>query len=68
MTLNMFDTILSLTGGGPGRATEVLSLFAYNTVFQNFELGRGAALSVLLLLISLLLTAGLVLLLPKGRR
>lgn len=68
MTLNMFDTILSLTGGGPGRATEVLSLFAYNTVFQSFELGRGAVLSVLLLLISLALTAAMVLLLPRGRR
>ncbi len=68
MTLNMFDTILSLTGGGPGRATEVLSLFAYNTVFQSFELGRGAALAMLLLLISLLLTAALILLLPRGRR
>ncbi len=68
MTLNMFDTILSLTGGGPGRATEVLSLHAYNTVFRNFELGRGAALAVLLLVISLSLTALLTLLLPKGRR
>lgn len=68
MTLNMFDTILSLTGGGPGRATEVLSLYAYNTVFQGFELGRGAALSVLMLLISLSLTALMLLLLPRGRR
>ena len=68
MTLNMFDTILSLTGGGPGRATEVLSLHAYNTVFRNFELGRGAALAVLLLVISLALTALLTLLLPKDRR
>ncbi len=68
MTLNMFDTILSLTGGGPGRATEVLSLYAYNTVFQGFELGRGAALAVLMLLISLSLTALMLLLLPRGRR
>lgn len=68
MTLNMFDTILSLTGGGPGRATEVLSLYAYNTVFQGFELGRGAALAVLMLLISLSMTAVMLLLLPRGRR
>jgi multiple sugar transport system permease protein len=68
MTLNMFDTILSLTGGGPGRATEVLSLYAYNTVFQGFELGRGAALAVLMLLISLALTALMLLLVPRGRR
>ncbi len=68
MTLNMFDTVLALTGGGPGRATEVLSLFAYNTVFRGFELGRGAALSLLLLVISLVLTVCLTLLLPKGRK
>jgi len=34
-TLNTFDAIISLTGGGPGRATEVLSLFTFNTVFRN---------------------------------
>ncbi len=68
MTLNMFDTILSLTGGGPGRATEVLSLFAYNTVFQSFELGRGAVLSILLLIISLTLTAAMVVFLPRERK
>jgi len=68
MTLNMFDTILALTGGGPGRATEILSLYAYGTVFQNFELGRGAALSMLLLVISLGLTVVLIALLPRDRR
>ena len=26
-TLNTFDLVLPLTGGGPGRATEVVSLF-----------------------------------------
>ena len=45
-TLNSFDLILPLTGGGPGRATEVLSLYAYNTVFRNFDLSNGAVLAV----------------------
>ena len=64
-TLNTFDLILSLTGGGPGRATEVLSLYAYNTVFRNFDLSNGAVLAVILLLISLALTFFYVRLLPK---
>nr|WP_244640274.1 sugar ABC transporter permease [Devosia pacifica] len=64
-TLNTFDAILALTGGGPGRATEVLSLFAYNTVFYQFDLAGGSALSILLLLISLVLAALYMLFMPK---
>ena len=64
-TLNTFDLILPLTGGGPGRATEVLALYAYNTVFRNFDLSNGAVLAVMLLLISLVFTAFYVRLLPK---
>jgi multiple sugar transport system permease protein len=64
-TLNTFDLILPLTGGGPGRATEVLSLYAYNTVFRNFDLSHGAVLAVVLLLMSLAVTAIYIRLLPK---
>ena len=64
-TLNTFDLILPLTGGGPGRATEVLALYAYNTVFRNFDLSNGAVLAVLLLLISIAFTLFYVQLLPK---
>jgi len=55
-TLNTFDTILALTGGGPGRATEVLSLHIFNTVFYGYDLGGGSALAVILLAISMTLT------------
>ncbi|MEL6913565.1 MAG: sugar ABC transporter permease [Pseudomonadota bacterium] len=55
-TLNTFDVILALTGGGPGRATEVLSLFTFNTVFYNFDLSGGSVLAVILVLIALVLT------------
>jgi multiple sugar transport system permease protein len=64
-TLNTFDLILPLTGGGPGRATEVLALYTYNTVFRNFDLSNGAVLAVLLLLISVVFTFFYVRLLPK---
>jgi multiple sugar transport system permease protein len=56
-TLNTFDMILSLTGGGPAQATEVLALHTFNEVFVNFSLAAGCVLAVLLLLCSLALTA-----------
>jgi multiple sugar transport system permease protein len=55
-TLNTFDAILSLTGGGPGRATEVLSLHIFSRVFTNFDLAGGAVLAMILVAISLALT------------
>src|SRR5262245_58851137 len=64
-TLNTFDLILPLTGGGPGRATEVLALYTYNTVFRNFDLSNGAVLAVMMLLISIVFTLFYVRMLPK---
>jgi multiple sugar transport system permease protein len=64
-TLNTFDLILPLTGGGPGRATEVLALYAYNTVFRNFDLSNGSVIAVVLLLISIAFTLLYVRMLPR---
>jgi multiple sugar transport system permease protein len=55
-TLNTFDMVLPLTGGGPAQATEVLALHTYNTVFVNFNIASGCVFAVLLLLIGLVLT------------
>lgn len=55
-TLNTFDMILPLTGGGPGQATEVLSLRTYNVIFQDYSLSQGGVLAVIMLLIALVLT------------
>lgn len=54
--LNAFDLIFALTGGGPGRATQVLSLFMYQEAFGELNVGRGAAIAVVMLVINLLLT------------
>ncbi|WP_246018352.1 carbohydrate ABC transporter permease [Pelagibacterium montanilacus] len=67
-TLNTFDAVISLTGGGPGRATEVLSLFTYNTVFNNFDLAGGSVLSIVLLVIALALAGLYALFLPRGEK
>ena len=55
-TLNTFDMILALTGGGPAQATEVLALHTYNSVFVNFNLASGCVFALFLLLASLILT------------
>lgn len=65
-TLNTFDAIISLTGGGPGRSTEVLSLYTFNVVFRNYDLASGAVLSILMLVISLGLALIHAAFLPKG--
>ena len=50
--LKLFDTAFVLTQGGPGNATEFLSLHVYRLVnAQNGLLGRGAAVAVVLLLL-----------------
>lgn len=55
-TLNTFDMILPLTGGGPAQATEVLALHTYNSVFVNFNLASGCVFALMLLVVSLVLT------------
>jgi multiple sugar transport system permease protein len=55
-TFNTFDMVISLTNGGPGHGTEVLVLHSYNTTFQNLDLGKGAAIAVVLLAINILMS------------
>lgn len=47
----VFDIPASLTLGGPGRATEVYSLFTYRTALRFFDHGYAAAQGFMLLLI-----------------
>lgn len=50
--LKLFDTAFVLTQGGPGNATEFLSLHVYRLVnAQNGMIGRGAAVAMVLLVI-----------------
>ena len=47
-TFNSFDTIWLLTEGGPSGATETLTTFVYKATFQAFNLGKAAAIAVLM--------------------
>ena len=46
--VNDFPTIFLLTGGGPIGATTSLIILAYQTAFQNFQVGEGVAIAFLM--------------------
>ncbi|KJF72718.1 carbohydrate ABC transporter permease [Agrobacterium arsenijevicii] len=49
--VNSPDLLLVLTGGGPGNATQVLSLYAFQTAYRDFNFGYAGALSVVMFFI-----------------
>jgi multiple sugar transport system permease protein len=55
-TLKVLDIILGLTGGGPANSTETLATDSYHQSFVLFAFGDGAALSNILIVISLIFT------------
>ena len=55
LTFHVFDTIFAMTAGGPLHRTETFSIHMYLQAFKFGEIGRGAAVSMMLLLISLIL-------------
>ncbi len=57
-TMNSLEIPLLLTGGGPSNDTEVFPLLTYHLAMQNFRLGEGAALPIMMLPIIALLVLG----------
>ena len=53
-TLKVLDIILGLTQGGPANATQTIATQSYQRSFVEFKFGEGAALSNILILISLI--------------
>ncbi|OGQ18592.1 MAG: hypothetical protein A2138_00290 [Deltaproteobacteria bacterium RBG_16_71_12] len=53
--LRVFDLIFVMTGGGPGTATEVLSVVAHDTMMRDLRIGAGAAMSAIIFGASLVL-------------
>ncbi|MBC8532578.1 carbohydrate ABC transporter permease [Yeguia hominis] len=55
--LKVYDMPRVLTkNGGPGHATEVLSLYMYRTAFRSWEYGYGSTLAVVILILTLVFT------------
>lgn len=55
-TLNHVDIPLALTGGGPGRATEVLALSIYKQGFEVLDAAYASTISTVILVVNLVLT------------
>ena len=55
-TLNDFVLIFTMTGGGPGNESQVLSTYMYLTGFTEYRIAYATAVSVVLLLIGVVLS------------
>src|SRR2546428_3995141 len=49
--VRMFDLPRVLTNGGPGKSTETVVLYTYNTFFTALNFGYGSTLAVVIFLI-----------------
>lgn len=65
--LQIFDTVFVLTGGGPANSTATVVWYIWQTLFSNGNVGYGATLSSILLLVILVLTL-IQMRLLRGRR
>jgi multiple sugar transport system permease protein len=55
-SFKVFDLILVMTNGGPGRATNVLVIHTYNTAFRQFRFGYSSAIAMVLFVIVMAIT------------
>lgn len=58
--LNNLTVPLTLTGGGPGNATTVISILAYRESFSYYHFGEASAMSLVLCVINFILTVAYV--------
>ena len=56
-TVQVFDTIFVLTSGGPGTSTYTVMWYIYQNVFGGGSVGYAAAMGVIILVLTLTLTA-----------
>ena len=50
MAIKSYDLVIALTGGGPGRATELPATFMYSYTFTRNQMGVGAASAMIMLM------------------
>jgi len=50
-SLKMFDQVVTMTGGGPGDATQTLYYFIYKVAFRNLDMGYASAVSYILVIV-----------------
>ena len=55
-SMKVFGLLFVMTGGGPNHATEVLTIFLYNTAFSEMNFGGGSAVAVVLFTLTIAIT------------
>jgi multiple sugar transport system permease protein len=55
--LQVYESIVILTQGGPGDATRSMSIYIVEEAFGSFEIGYGASVSVIMTLVILIITS-----------
>ena len=55
-TVKLFGDVYVMTEGGPARATETLATYFYEVIFLQLNIGKGAALALIILALSLVLS------------
>ena len=65
-TLKSFDIPFILTNGGPGNASELMATYMYKVAFNRLDYGYGSAISILIIVISIL-AVGIITFLAKPK-
>lgn len=55
-SMRLFDQVVTLTGGGPGNATETLNFFIYKNAFRFWDLGYASAVGYILMIMLFIMT------------
>lgn len=58
--INTFDVIFVMTQGGPGTATQTLTILGWKIGFTYFDLGQAAALAVLMMVATVVASSALI--------
>ena len=66
--LRFFDHIYVLTAGGPGDATETVTIYTYQLAFRLLQIGKASALGVITLLITAAAITGIIATLYRRER
>ena len=54
-SLKMFDLVFVLTKGGPALASDLPSIFMFETTFRGQQFAKGAAVAIVMFLVSAVL-------------
>ena len=67
-SFRLFDMVYVLTAGGPGTATETITMYTYTLAFRLLLIGKASALGVITLIAIAAMTAGVIAVLYRRER